>query len=359
VRPCIVAARRSEYARTTPELTLEELIYETVRGLLDESEASLDDVDHVAIASSDAVDGRAISSMVTAASVGCYARDMLNCSSSGEHALITACLRILAGRTRLALVANWAKPSEAPVAAADRLALDPFFYRGLGLERVTFAALQAAACIDSGIDPAAADGLAAERRAAAAGNERSVVRDAVSAQDVAASPFVAWPLRELHLGPLVDGAVALLVASEELAPRLAPTYAVMEGMGWATDSYWLGDRPRAELPSLAAAARDAYARAGIDDPQRALDVVELSDASPYHELMARDALGIDGAVPVNPSGGQQAGWPDFAFGLDRVAEVVGHVTGPTGARRGLAHAAAGFGSQANSVFVLGRGGDAG
>ena len=356
MRACILAAHRSNYALETTHETLEELIYATTQALLRKAGISLAEIDAVAIASSDAVDGRAISSMVTGGSVGCYERDLVNSSSSGEHALILACLRILSGRSRLCLVANWAKPSEAPVSAADRLALDPFFYRSLGLERTAFAALQAASYVLRTGDTRAGDAVAARASEAAARNERAVARRPVSAEEVAESPVVAWPLRELHVGPLVDGAVVLLVASEDVARERGAQYAVVEGFGWAIDSYWLGDRRPDSVPALRLAARAAFEQARIADPRRMLDVVELCDASAFHELIALDALGLDGsAAAVNPSGGQLAGYPDFAFGLDRVAEVFERVTGDVS--RGLAHSAAGFAQQSHSVFVLGRGED--
>jgi acetyl-CoA C-acetyltransferase len=354
MRACIVAAHRSEYALETPGVTLEELIYETTRTLLSNAGRSLDDVDAIAIASSDAVDGRAISSMVTGGPAGCYARDLVNSSSSGEHALVLASLRIMAGRSRLCLVANWAKPSEAPVSAADRLALDPFFYRALGLERTAFAALQAAGYVSRTGSAATADAAAARASEAAARNPRALARPVVDADQVAASRVVAWPLRELHLGPLVDGSVALLVASEDVARESGGPYAVIEGLGWASDSYWLGDRRADAVPALGIAGRAAFEQAAIADPAHAFDVIELCDASAFHELIALEALGLAPGPHVNPSGGQLAGWPEFAFGLDRVAEVFERVT--TRGSRGLAHAAAGFGQQSHSVFVLARGG---
>jgi acetyl-CoA C-acetyltransferase len=376
LRPCIIAVHQTPYALSRPEVSLEEMIYQSVQELLSQSGLSIRDVDHLAVASSDGLDGRPISSMVTMAPAGGYDKDYINSSSSGEHALIMACLRVLGGRSRISLVANWAKPSEAPLAAVERLQLEPFFHRRLQLDRTDFLALQASCYVQRyQVAPQVAAGIVVKNRKGARVNPFGLQQEEVTVNDVLASPIVAWPLRELDLPVSVDGAVALLVATEDVARASGHPYAVVEGLGWNTDSYWIGDRAISEIPSLVRAAHQAYRQADIRDPLAQLDVIELSDLTPYHELMAYEALGLcgrgegaamalsgeldrAGKLPVNPSGGLQAAYPEFAAGLDRVVSVFRQVTGIAGdgqipgARRGLAHAAAGFAAQANSVFIL-------
>lgn len=389
----ILAVHQSGYQARRDDLSLEELIYETVTGLLREAGVSIADVDHVAIASSDGLDGRAISSMVTMSSVGGYFRDLINCSSSGEHALVMAMLRILSGRGRLALVANWGKPSEAPLPVIDNLSFDPFFYRDLRLERTSLLALQATAYAEhASVAPELAARLARAARERARGNPRALKQPATASPElvegtprprpstgsgnapVFSSRMAAWPLRVEELPPLADGAVAMLVGSEEAARALGLPFVALAGMGWAYDSYWSGGSDFWWLSSLEAAAQRGYRQAGVANPGESLDVVEVMDVTPYHALMACEALGLcpageggrfaedllDGRadVALNPSGGLHAGYTDFAAGLDRVAELYHQLTGAAGscqvpgARRGLAHAASGFAAQVNSVFIL-------
>ncbi len=371
----ILAVHQAESRPRRDDRSLEELIYETTRGVLRRAGRTIDDIDHIAIASSDALDGRAISSMVTAASVGDYFRDLINCSSSGEHAFIMATMQVLSGRSRLALVANWGKPSESPVAVTDNLQFDPFFYRNLRLERTALLALQARAYAEhAGVGGDVPARVAATGRARARQNPRACPRPPLTAGEIAASPEVASPLRSEELPPFTDGAVALLVGTEELARASGRPYAVIAGLGWATDSYWSGSRDLWRLPSLEAASRQAYGQAGIRDPLTDVDVVELMDVTPYHALMACEGLGLcetgagerfaeawlgpDAPLAVNPSGGLQASYPDFAAGLDRVAEVFYQLTGGAGgcqvpdAACGVAHATSGFAAQVNSVVVL-------
>ncbi|MEW6440121.1 MAG: thiolase family protein [bacterium] len=378
MRPAIVGVNQTPYACRHGRWSLEELIYRTARDLLKSARIDLDDIDHVAIGSSDGLDGRSISCMVTGGSVGDHGKDLINSSSSGEHALLLACLRILSGRSRLALVVNWAKPSEAPLAQVDVTQLEPFYHRGVRVERTAFLAMQAQAYTHRHrVDPMAAAKVVEKNRANAGLNPLASRRAPVPAAAAASSEPVAWPLRAADLPPQDDGAVALLVAEEETARRMADSYAIVSGFGWSTESYWAGERDLAELTSVSQAAAAAYRRAGICDPRRELDVIEVMDVTPYHELMAYEALGVagpgrgpalmeagvtlrGGELPANPSGGLQGANPDFAAGLSRVAEAALQVSGKAGERQvegvrtAVAQTIAGFAAQTASVFVLSR-----
>jgi acetyl-CoA C-acetyltransferase len=149
----------------------------------------------------------------------------------------------------------------------------------------------------------------------------------------------------------------------------------LRGMGWATEPSFLGDRDLATAPALAAAARQAYEAAGIADAATAFDLVEVTDATPYAELLAYEALSLcprpewaartadgsfarGGRVPVNLSGGVLTWNPVFCTGLIRIAEVANQIRGRAGAhqvanaRSGLAHAGSGFAMQYQSAIVL-------
>jgi acetyl-CoA C-acetyltransferase len=185
----------------------------------------------------------------------------------------------------------------------------------------------------------------------------------------AAGPDCASKLsRDAHAEPSADGAVVLILASAEIARSRAEPHAILDGFGWASDSYWRGGEELALMPSLAKAAARAYRMAGIEDPAAALDFVEAMDFTPLHLLMICRALGLcpaDGMadfagrladrstrIRINPSGGLRTRDYDFASGLAAVA--ASHLRLVAGGRpaRGLAHAASANAAQANSVFIL-------
>ena len=107
----------------------------------------------------------------------------------------------------------------------------------------------------------------------------------------------------------------------------------------------------------------------------AFDLAELTDATPYSELLAYQALSVcprhqwaartadgsfalGGRLPVNLSGGVLTWNPLFCTGMIRIAEVVNQIRGPRRAhqadnvRHGLAHAGSGFAMQYQSAVVL-------
>jgi acetyl-CoA C-acetyltransferase len=185
-----------------------------------------------------------------------------------------------------------------------------------------------------------------------------------------------WPLTERLTTQPVTGAVAMVLAGGSfVAERGFENPAWLRGMGWATEAAFLGDRDLTCAPALAEAARQAYAEAGITDPTT-FDVVEITDATPYAELIAYDALGLapraeiaarladgwftrGGRLPVNLSGGVITFNPVFCTGMIRIAEIANQIRGRAGAhqvadaRLGLAHAGSGFAMQYQSAIVLG------
>jgi acetyl-CoA C-acetyltransferase len=198
-----------------------------------------------------------------------------------------------------------------------------------------------------------------------------------SEAQIMASPLVADPLRELHCPSSSDGACAVLLADEEMARKLHPQPAWVQGFGWAAEGYDLGERDLLASTALAQASRDAYSRARIQDPSRDLEVVELA-AYAHQEPLWYEGLGLcppgegwrliregttemEGPLPVNPSGGILATNPGLAQGLFRVAEAALQLWGKAGShqvkgspKRAVAHSTYGLVGQAHAVVVLGR-----
>jgi acetyl-CoA C-acetyltransferase len=200
-------------------------------------------------------------------------------------------------------------------------------------------------------------------------NPKAHFRDEVTAEEVLGSPMVADPLRRLDCAPLSDGAAAVLVTARSQPVRVA-------GTGQANDiaPYAL----RADLSGFAAtrhAARTAFKRArkrpnDIDliethDAFSVLELVNLEDMGFFERGQAIAALElgefeVDGALPVNPSGGLKArGHPLSATGLAQVAEVYLQLAGKADHRQvdataGIAQNIGGFGTSVTvSILEIG------
>lgn len=356
--------------------SLVEMVFEAATRALHDAGIARDEIDHVTLAASDLLDGRAISSMVTAAAAGAYLRDEIKIAEDSGAALALEVLRIASGAFDMGLLVSWSKSSEAPLARVMNLAWEPFFHRPLGLDDLGVLALQAHRYRTSRRLPdELAAQVAAKNRRAGAANPRAHVRRPVEVLEVLRSPWVWWPLRELEVRTESDGACALVVASAERARRLKRRPVWVTGMGWATDSYFPGDRALERCFALEQAAQRAYERSGIRHPYDELDLAEVADLTAYHELMACEALGLcepqdleafvatqakgsGTGARVNPSGGLLSTHPYAAAGVFQVCEAVRQLRGEAGpgqvaeARRALVHCTAGFAGQSHSVYVL-------
>ena len=69
----------------------------------------------------------------------------------------------------------------------------------------------------------------------------------------------------------------------------------MKGIGTCYDAHYLGDRDLAECQGpRGGRRRRAYRMAGITDPRKDIDCVELGDEFSYQELLWLEGLGLCG-----------------------------------------------------------------
>ena len=164
----------------------------------------------------------------------------------------------------------------------------------------------------------------------------------LTVEDVRNSPMVSYPLTRLDVCAMSDGAAVAILASEEKAFEITKHPIEITGIGTGTDTMRLADRPFGKVPLLPnekpsdyrdlkypgihsfragrSAAKEAYEAAGITDPLKELDAVELHDAYTSSEIQTYEDLGLckygeggqfieegksklNGKVPVNFSGG--------------------------------------------------------
>jgi acetyl-CoA C-acetyltransferase len=232
----------------------------------------------------------------------------------------------------------------------------------------------------------------------------------LTVEQVRSSPMVASPLTILDCCQMSDGAAVVLLASEGMAEKLGVRAVRISGVGSGTDAMRMADRPHGKVPLLPhekeqdyldlkypgvhsfrggrMAAALAYKMAGITDPGRQLDFIELHDAYTSSEIQTCEDLGLcrygEGGqyvdagtpfmanidyglkfsdenrwprLPVNPSGGLLAcGHPVGATGLMQAVLAFWQLQGTIGkhlgddtlqltdAKRGLIHSHAGTGT---------------
>ena len=364
IRPVIASRDRS----------LEEVIYETSQLALKDAGLDIDDIDGIVVASNDQFDGRAISVMMASGPTGGVDRDIMSTPSASEHAFILGALRVATGQFRTQLVVSWSPTEASSLSEAQRMGADPYFHRALPLDELSAHALQASA-----IEQVQPNARGAAEAVAAKNRTHGKTAWPEPPLTPAQGPM-RWPLTPAMTSSPVMGSVAMVLAVPEfIAERGLRDVAWIDGMGWATEPSFLGDRDLATAPALVAAAKQAYDAAGITDASvfdsSVFDLAEISDATPYAELLAYEALslcprdqwaartadgsfGCGGKLPVNLSGGVLTWNPVFCTGMIRIAEVANQIRGRAGrhqaanVRRGLAQAGSGFAMQYQSAIVL-------
>jgi acetyl-CoA acetyltransferase len=264
-------------------------------------------------------------------------------------------------------VCGYGKCSEGEPARLLNLQLDPYYQAAIGLDAVSTAALQASVLMKKAIvtdDDFAT--VAARNRLAGAGNPDAQLQEAVSAEDLAGTPYAVAPLRQGYLPPLGESAVCLVLAAEGKAEKMCARPAWIRGLDQRAEMQTLGARDLAASAGTTLATQRALAMAELDRAG-SVDVVELAAATPAEELILRDAMGLPSGLgldpvsgpAINPSGGPLCGHPLMMSGLIRLGEAFRQLSGTAGghqvegATRAIAHATSGHCLQQNLIVVLG------
>ncbi len=357
--------------------TFEEMVFEAVRAALADAGGEIGDIDNVLTVSNDFWDGRTISSMSVMYASGAWDKDVSTVEGDGIFGTIYGVMRTLAGSFDTTLVVSHVKGSEGRMNLITNGMFDPIYQRALGIDATTSAALQARCYMER-------TGATEEDFArVSVKNHRNGLRNPqvhlgmdLSVEDVMRSRKISDPLKLYDCSPVSGGAAAIVLANEKGRMRFRQEPVWVRGMGHCSDSFTLGYRDLANPRALRAAAGKAYRMAGIGDPLRELDVVELYDAYSYMELLWSEGLGLapegrgldlvrsgatdmDGDLPVNPSGGVLSAHPVLVAGMARLIEAVLQVRGDAkkrqvaGAKTALAHGINGACGQAHGVIVVG------
>lgn len=307
-----------------------------------------------------------------------------NYCATGQDAFRNAAMALLAGEVKVALAVGVEKlRDQSPQESLVKMMVEnghPFLQKGFTAAG-TFAVYASQQMARFGVTEEDLARVSVKNHRHAARNPKAHHRKEVSLEDVLHGPKVASPLTLMECCPTTDGAAAVLLVRAEDAPALNPDHVLVKGHGLAVSNGWdlpfFDDRyDFAGFRATQQAAQKAYAMAGISDPLRELDLIELHDCFANVELLTYADLGLcaperqadlirdgvtelGGSLPVNVSGGLlSCGHPVGATGLRMMYEVTRQLQGRAGerqvkdARLGLVHNIGGPGA-ISAVTVLG------
>ncbi|MBS7742664.1 MULTISPECIES: hypothetical protein [unclassified Chelatococcus] len=328
---------------------------------------TLDDVDFVFDSGSDVLDGRSISNCGFLGAMGAHHKEESRVEEDGLWAAQYGVTKIASGAARVGLIIAYSKPSESEVNAFYASQCEPFYQRPVGFDHRAASGLQAQRYLaDSKLDLSALARLT-HRRWSDAAQRGKVSIDAVPDEAaILGDVNTAAPLTKLMMSRPIDGAVAVLLASEDIARRAARPPVWVTGMGSASDRHAFASRTPGRLEACEAAASSAFKRAGwlVKDA----GLAEVSASSAASELMVLEALGLakpgqaislldNDSTAINRSGGALPADPIMATGLVRLAEAARQLSYPTeyglsSPTSAIVHGAGGVGMQSHCVFTL-------
>src|SRR6185436_14148034 len=292
-RVAIIGSAQTIHERRKADKNVEDMIYETVSDLLAKTGLTINDVDTVIGAGDDVMDGRSISNVFTAEYAGAFLKEESKVEDDGAFAAAYAFMRIASGSFDTALVYAYSKASDSSPQHYSGMIADPFYLRPLGIEALTAAALQAQCYFQKyGVTEEKAALVAVKNRRHAIDNPHAQIKGNYTIDDVMNSPVIASPIKRLDASPVTDGCCAMLLASDDAVKRFDCKPAWIRGVGFCTDSYYLGHRDLTAIRSAHIAAERAYKMAGITDPRNEIDLAEIHEPFSFQELMMVEALGL-------------------------------------------------------------------
>jgi acetyl-CoA C-acetyltransferase len=360
----VVSTAQTEFRPAWDRAQHVDLIGAAVTRALEGIGLTMEDVDFVIDSGSDVLDGRSISNCGFLGAMGGHHKEESRVEEDGLWAAIYAATKLRSGPATVGLVVAYSKPSESDVSAYYATLCDPFYQRPVGLNQLVASGLAARAYLHStGATEFDLATAAAADWAHAVANPRVELADSPDAESIAASDYVASPLRSYQVSRPVDGAVAVVLATEEIARRVTRTPVWITGMGAAMDSQMLSERAFGRFEACEAAAEQAFRSAGITSSS-VFSLAEVSASSIAEELMVVESLGLadrgrgvqayggDSPVRVNFSGGALPADPIMATGLARLGEAVRGLLSSADGGRAVVHGSSGIGMQNHCVFTV-------
>lgn len=349
----IIGCGMSKFSSHREEVNQPEMIHEAVVEALEDAGLTIGDVDCVLHGNMELFEMVHQPDMWHTLGSGAYGKPGIRLTTGGTTGSTLACAAdnvVASGLHDVVLAIGFEKLQEGHTTGGITNMADPLWGRGLqtgaltgttaqkvidefGEERARLAAMK----IRTIMDEHALKNAKAHRR---------LQLDRNHLKDYADSDLrLVGELRMLHMCSQSDGACAVVFASEDAVERLSANPA------WVLDHETVHREETMIFTSAEsthrAAAERIFARNGITNPLEQLDVFEMYDPSAWWgldwlrdflllegdehlKLVENDEIGMDGTLPVNPSGGVMASNPIGATALVRVAEAAMQVRGTAG-----------------------------
>jgi acetyl-CoA C-acetyltransferase len=381
-RVAVVGIGQTEHRATRGDVSMAGLLREAASRALADAQMTWTDVDAVVIGKApDFFEGVMMPELFLAEALGCTGKPMFRVHTAGSvggSTAVVASQLVQAGIHERVLTVAFEKQSESEAMWALSLPIPftPPLHAGAGgyfAPHIRSYIRRAHAPDHIGMLVALKDRQNGLKNPYAHLHEPDISFDSIK------ESMMLWdPIRYAETCPSSDGACALVLGSERVADVAAADGrppAWVQGTAMRSEPTLSAERDTVLPLGGALCAADVYRQAGITNPRRDVDCVEMYVPFSWFEPMWLENLGfaepgegwkmvedgataIDGDLPVNMSGGVLCTNPIGASGMLRFAEAALQVRGQAGehqidgTRRAVGHAYGG-GSQFFAMWVVG------
>ncbi len=364
-RAAIVGFGQTRGSSSRKDVNGVEMINEAVRAALEDAELGIEDIDAVVIGNMDHFEGINYVDMWSVEGSGAVMKPVIKVTTggtTGTTVAMCAYYHVACGLFDRVLAIGWEKNSESDTTGAIITAYDPIWERPNMAGAIGGLAVDASRYMhDHGVTERDGTRVTVRDRLNALNNPYAHLRqewmrgkDVDTLVDILVSSpenqVLAYPLRMSDMCPRTDAAAALVFASEDVAGKIAPVPAWILAVANRHNTVYYGDLDWSLNETLEAASRQAFAKAGIREPLKEIDVCELYLPYSYAGLAWIESIGfcgpgegrrllwdgitdMDGEIPMNPSGGVMSSNPIGATGVIRVGEAAIQIMGKAGPRQ--------------------------
>ncbi len=353
-RVAIVGTGQTYHKSSRQDVNGQELINEAVLRALEDADMTIDQIDAVIIGNMDHFEGINYVDCWSVDGSGGTMRPIIKLTTGGTTGTTLAIggyHMVASGLFDKVLIIGWEKNSESDTTAAITTAFDPVWDRQVYSGAISGLAAEAKAYMTKhGATEKDAARVVIRDRGNACNNPHAQLRKEVTIEEVLSSPMLSDPVKLLDICPRTDGSCAVIMACEGVAEKITDKLDWIWASSGRHPYTCLGDAEFGYLKSLEIVSKEAYKKAGITEPRKQIDVVELYQPYSYAGLFWIESMGfaekgkgaeyiwsgatdMGGEVPMNPSGGVIACNPIGATGLIRCAEIALQVTGKADKRQ--------------------------
>ncbi|MBP1720152.1 MAG: acetyl-CoA acetyltransferase, partial [Deltaproteobacteria bacterium] len=278
-RVAIVGTGQTYHRSSRLDVNGMELIHEAVTRALEDARLTIRDIDAVVIGNMDHFEGINYVDTWSVDGSGAFLKPILKVTTGGTTGTTVAMAgfyHAASGMFDTVLAIGWEKNSESDTTGAIITAFDPIWDRPAFAGAVAGLAVEASVYMhEYGATERDAARVSVRDRKHATNNPHAHLRAEISIEDVLNSPMLSYPLKLLDMCPRTDGACAVIFAAEGRAEKITDTPVWVWAAATRHNYVYIGDWEPKGLKTLESASQEVYQKAGIRDPLKEIDVMEL------------------------------------------------------------------------------------